>query len=126
MRNTPTISMTLELLAAANTLFVLFDAYVTESRIRKYSPNAEMQRGIRWLATRLGPKLGTILGVVGPGLGWTAGLAYFNLAIPLALLTGYNAKRFMIRWMSFKLENDPRVQALLKELGSESDTDQKN
>jgi hypothetical protein len=114
--------MILQALAALNAIFVVFDAYVTESRIRKYTPQAEMQSQIRWLATHLGPKLGTILGVIGPGFGWTAGLFYFHLAIPLAFLTGYNAKRFMIRLLSFKLEHDPRVQALLQELGHQDAT----
>jgi hypothetical protein len=109
----------LQLLALTNFALGAFDCWLTQRRIKAYGPKVELNRGIRKLSTLLGPEIAAILGVMIPVFGWSYGLYFFKLAIPLAFLTGFNLKRFFIQMTSIQLERDARVHKLLQELGSE-------
>jgi len=112
--------MILESLAALNFALSAFDAYLTQRRIREYGVNVEMNCWIRKLSTQLGPQTAALIGVMVPGTLWTYCFLYFSLGIPLAFLTGFNLKRFLIQLTSIELERDARVHKLLDELGGPS------
>jgi hypothetical protein len=115
--------MILESLAVVNFCMGVYDSLLTKQRIQEYGPVIETTTPIRWLATRMGPETAALLGILLPVAGWTFGLLYFKLGIPLALLTGFNLKGFWMRLASRSLEKDPRVQKFLKELGGSEDMD---
>jgi hypothetical protein len=75
------------------------------------------------MATPLGPELASVIGVLGPCVGWTYILCYFNLTWALALLVGFNLKRFEMQLTSAVFEREARkIQALINDFGSKSST----
>lgn len=92
-------------IAAINFLIGAFDTYLTQRRITDYGVEVELNNLIRWMSTCLGPQVAAILGVMLPTTLWTYLLYYFNLPIMLALLTGFNLKRFEIQVASLFFEH---------------------
>lgn len=97
------------ILAAINFFLGAFDAYITQRRIRDYGVNVELNSGIRYLATHLGPYLASIIGVLGPCIGWSYIFTVLELPIPLAILIGFNLKRFHIQLSSLQFEREARA-----------------
>jgi len=97
------------LLATVNFLLGAFDAYITQRRIRDYGVHVELNGIIRWLATHLGPYLASLIGVLGPCVGWTYIFTALELPIPLAILIGFNLKRFHIQLSSLQFEREARA-----------------
>lgn len=92
--------MILEALAAGNFALGVYDAYITQRRIKLFGVNFELNKLIKSVSTHLGPELAAIIGVLGPCVGWTYIFTYFNAAIPLALMVGFGLKRFEMQLSS--------------------------
>jgi hypothetical protein len=104
----------LAFLILANFLLGVHDAYFTERLLQSCGKVAEFNRAITFLSTRLGPRAATMLGVLGPCVGWTLGLSYFNLGVPLALLVGFNLKRFTLHVATLRfLKDAQKIQHLI-------------
>lgn len=115
--------MILETLAATNFLLGAYDAWLTQRRIKLFGKGFELNRLIKELSTLMGPETAAIVGVLGPVVGWTYILSYFNLTWALALLVGYNLKRFELQLSSAVFEKHAReIQKMLKEFGSTEST----
>jgi hypothetical protein len=97
------------ILAAINFLLGAFDAYITQRRLRDYGPSVELNSIIRYMATHLGPYLASIIGVLGPCIGWTYIFTVLNQPVFLAVLIGFNLKRFEIQWASLRFEAQARA-----------------
>ena len=95
-------------LAAANFLLGTFDTWLTQRRITDYGVTVELNGLIRKLSTYLGPMLGAILGVMVPVFCLTYLLYYFNMPVLLALLVGFNLKRFEIQFASLMFEKQAK------------------
>ena len=81
--------------------------------------NFELNRLIKVLSTHLGPELAAVIGVLGPCVGWTYIFSYFNLPWALALMVGFNLKRFEIQLSSAVFEKQARaLQKMMKEFRS--------
>src|SRR6266550_5055628 len=89
--------MILQALAATNFLLGAYDAWLTQKRMKAFGVNFELNKLIKVLTTRIGPDLAAVIGVLGPCVGWTFILCYFNLPVALALLVGFGVKRFEIQ-----------------------------
>jgi hypothetical protein len=98
--------MTLELLAATNFFLGAYDAWLTNKRMKAFAVNFELNRLIKLLSTHLGPELASVIGVLGPCVGWTYIFCYFNLPVALAILVGYGLKRFEIQLASRVFEKN--------------------
>lgn len=111
--------MLIQLLAASNFLLGAYDAWLTQKRIKLFGKGFELNRLIKILTTHTGPETAAIIGVLGPVVGWTYILSYFNLTWALALLVGYNLKRFELQLSSAVFEAHAReIQTMLKKFRS--------
>lgn len=77
--------------------------------MKLFGDTFELNGLIKFLSTRLGPDLASVIGVLGPCVGWTFMLSYFHAPILLALLVGYNLKRF-----EMQLASKPTEAAMLE------------
>lgn len=100
--------MLLELLALTNFSLGVYDTYLTSRRMKAFGLNFELNTLIRFIATHLGPDGAAVLGVLVPVVGWTYIFTYFNLPVALALLVGYNIKRFELQLSSAAFENSAK------------------
>lgn len=91
-------------LAALNFLLAIFDTWLTARRIRDYGVKVETNGLIRFLSTHVGPELGALLGVTIPAAMWTYLLVDLHLPVALALLVGWNLKRFDRQLASLEFE----------------------
>jgi len=108
--------MVLELLAASNFLLGAYDAWLTQRRMKAFGVNFELNRLIKALSTHLGPELAAVIGVLGPCVGWTYIFFYFNLPWALALMVGFNLKRFEIQLSSAVFEKQAgQIQKMLND-----------
>jgi len=115
--------MILQLLAATNFFLGAYDAYLTNRRMKAFGKNFELNGLIKFITTRLGPELASIIGVLGPCVGWTYIFTYFNLPWALALMVGFNLKRFENQLSSSVFEKQAReIQKLINKFGSERAT----
>jgi hypothetical protein len=103
-------------LAILNFLLGAFDAYVTRRHIARYGVQVESNQFIVWLSTRLGPELAAIIGILCPTALWTLLLGGIGASVPLAILVGYNLRRFVLRLSTLKFELD--LLKLKKKLAS--------
>lgn len=111
--------MILQALAATNFLLSAYDAYLTNRRMKAFGSNIELNGLIKYLSTPLGPELASVIGVLGPCVGWTFILCYFNLPVALALLVGFGVKRFEIQIASRVYERSTlQIQKMMKEFRS--------
>jgi hypothetical protein len=85
--------MLIQALAAANFALGAFDAYITKMRIEEYGPKVEINALLKWMATRLGPAAGAVIGVMLPTVGWTMAACALNWPVLLAFWVGFNCKR---------------------------------
>lgn len=110
--------MILQLLAASNFLLGAYDAWLTQRRMKSFGPNFELNRLIKGISTHLGPELAAVIGVLGPCVGWTYIFSYFNLTWALALMVGFNLKRFEIQLSSAVFEKQAKqIQKMINEFG---------
>lgn len=110
--------MILQILAATNFLLGAYDAWLTQHRIKAFGKGFELNRLIKELSTLLGPDLAAIIGVLGPTVGWTYIFTYFNLPWALALMVGFNAKRFEIQLSSRVFEKQATIlKKMMDEIG---------
>src|ERR671924_1718321 len=98
--------MSTVILAAVNFALGCFDVYVTRRHIVRYGTQVETNELIVLLATRLGPELAALIGVILPTALWTLLLSGLGYNIPLAILVGYNLRRFVLRLSTLKFEYD--------------------
>ncbi len=106
----------LQVLATANFLLGAYDAWLTQKRMKAFGVNFELNKLIKVLSTRLGPDLASVIGVLGPCVGWTYIVCYFNLPIPLALMVGFGLKRFEVQLASRVYEkNALKIQKMMHE-----------
>ena len=111
--------MILQALAATNFLLGTYDAYLTQRRMKAFGVNFELNSLIKKLSTHSGPELASVIGVLGPCVGWTFIFTYFNLPWALALLVGFNAKRFEIQLSSDQFERSAqKIQKMINEYRS--------
>lgn len=111
--------MILQVLAASNFLLGAYDAWLTRRRMKAFGKNFELNQLIKVLSTHLGPDLAAVVGVLGPCVGWTFIFTFFNLPWALALLVGFNAKRFEIQLQSRVYEKSAlKIQKMMNEFRS--------
>lgn len=111
--------MILEALAAVNFVLGAYDAYLTQRRMKAFGKGFELNHLIKSLSTRKGPEIAAVVGVLGPCVGWTYIFTYFHLTWALALLVGFNAKRFEIQLSSAVFEKQAlAIQKAINEFGS--------
>lgn len=82
----------------------VFDAWLTCRRIKDYGPAVETNKSIRKMAHHLGPQIAAVVGVMVPTVSIAFLLWLFQLPIVLALLVGFNFKRFDIQLASLEYE----------------------
>lgn len=104
-----------------------FDAWLTQRRIRDYGSSVELNSAIRYLATTLGPQAASVIGVMLPVTAISFLTWFFNVPILLALLVGFNIKRFEIQLASLEFEKTAKnikeqINAYHKLHGSEEAT----
>lgn len=115
--------MTLEILASLNFLLGAYDSWLTQRRIKSFGVNFELNRLVKRISTFLGPDLAAIIGVLGPSVGWTYIFCFFNLPVLLALLVGYNLKRFEMQLSSQVFEDNlKKIQKSIEEFRSRKST----
>jgi len=108
--------MLIEILAAANFVLGAFDAYITKSRIEEYGPQVELNSLLKWMATHLGPSIASVIGVMGPVIGWTLEAVSFNWPLLLAFWVGFNVKRVETQLVSlFVLRHWHKAQKLIED-----------
>lgn len=108
--------MILQALAAANFLLGSYDAYITNRRMKAFGVGFELNGLIKRLSTLAGPDLASVIGVLGPCVGWTCIFCYFNWPAALALLVGYNLKRFEMQLASAAFEKAAKeMQKMINE-----------
>lgn len=112
--------MMLLLLAAINFLLASFDAWLTRRRIRDFGVSVELNPGIRWLSTRLGPEVGAFIGILGPTAAQTIIFVSFGWPIPLAILIGLRLRLFYIQLLSLKFEKQVKQYIADYNLGRSS------
>lgn len=95
-------------LALLNFLLGVFDTWLTAKRITDYGESVELNGLIRRLSTLMGPMMGSFVGVLLPVSMWTYLGLYFHLPILLALLVGFNLKRFEIQVASLMFERQAK------------------
>jgi hypothetical protein len=95
-------------LAVLNFALGIFDTWLTQKRIREYGESVELNGLIRKLSTLMGPQLGSVVGVLVPVAMWTYLAVYFDLPVALALLVGFNIKRFEIQVASLLFERQAK------------------
>jgi len=84
--------------------------------MKAFGKQFELNSLIKVLSTPLGPDLAAVIGVLGPCVGWTFIFTFFNLPWALALLVGFNAKRFEIQLQSRVYERSAlKIQKMMKE-----------
>jgi hypothetical protein len=109
----------LQILAACNFFLGSYDAWVTQHRMKLFGKNFELNRLIKSLSTHLGPEIASVIGVLGPCVGWTYIFCYFNLLWALALMVGFNLKRFEQQLTSVAFEREARkIQKMINEFGA--------
>jgi len=83
-------------LVLAIILFLLsaFDAWTTQSRIKRFGVIGELNASIKYLANKIGPELGAILGVMVPATALILVALGLHLQWVLALLVGFRARQF--------------------------------
>lgn len=91
-------------LAAANFLLGAHDCWLTARRVKEYGSRVETTKSVRGLTTLLGPQFGSLLGVLIPSVVWTIILTLLDAPIALALLVGWNLKRFDRQLASLEFE----------------------
>jgi hypothetical protein len=101
------------LLALLNFLLAVFDTWLTGRRIKDYGPQVELNRFVRYLSTRLGPELGTLIGILGPVSLQTILFVSLNWPVALGILIGLRLKLFWIQLLSMAFEKD--VKKFIKE-----------
>lgn len=82
----------------------VFDAWLTQRRIKDYGPTVETNKGIRRMAHHLGPQVAAIVGVMVPTVAIAFLLWLFQLPTVLALMVGFNFKRFDMQLASLEYE----------------------
>lgn len=108
--------MILEILSAVNFALGCYDTFVTRRRMKYFGKNFELNYLIKFLSTYLGPDLASVIGVLGPCVGWTYIFCYFNLPVALALMVGFGLKRFEIQLTSLQFEkNALQIQKMMKD-----------
>ncbi len=108
--------MILQALAATNFLLGSYDAWLTRKRMKAFGVNFELNGLIKFLSHLLGPDLASVIGVLGPCVGWTFIFCYFNLPVALAIMIGYGLKRFEIQLQSRVFEkNALKIQKMMNE-----------
>jgi len=91
--------------------------------MKAFGTGFELNSLIKKLSTHMGPEIASIIGVLGPCVGWTYIFTYFNLTWALALMVGFNAKRFEIQLSSSVFEKQAReIQKALKEFRSTNES----
>lgn len=77
-------------------LFLLcaFDAWLTQRRIGRYGVSVELNRGIRWLSEKIGPELGSIIGVMAPATALISIGVLAHLQWVLSMMIGFRARMF--------------------------------
>lgn len=105
--------MILEALTILLTGFGIYDADLTQARIKKYGNHVELNRVIRWLSTRMGPELACVLGIIVPTGLWAYVLFQLKATVVLGLIVGWRAKTFSNQVASYKLEQHPEFKRLL-------------
>jgi hypothetical protein len=110
--------MIIQILAAANFLLGCYDAWLTQHRIKAFGKGFELNRLIKGLSTLLGPQFAALIGVLVPVVGWTYIFTYFNLLWALALMVGFNAKRFEMQLSSRVFEKQATaMKKMMDEIG---------
>jgi hypothetical protein len=113
--------MLIEVLATSNFLLGAYDAWLTQRRMRAFGVNFELNRLIKAISVHLGPELAAIIGILGPCVGWTYIFFYFHLTWTLALMVGFNLKRFEMQLSSAVFEKQVKeIQKALNGIGSKS------
>jgi|SRR6267142_1533161 len=92
--------MILQALATTNFLLGAYDTWLTQKRMKAFGVNFELNKLVKLLSTRLGPESASVIGVLGPLVGWTYIFFYFNLPVCLAIMVGYGFKRFELQLAS--------------------------
>ena len=115
--------MILQILAATNFLLGAYDAWLTQHRIKAFGKGFELNGLIKVLSTHLGPDLAAVIGVLGPCVGWTYIFTYFNLTWALALMVGFNVKRFEMQLSSRVFEKQATaLKVMMDEFGNREAT----
>jgi hypothetical protein len=98
------------LVILAIVLFLLsgFDAWITQSRIRKYGPTVELNRAISKLSTVVGPELGAILGVMVPSTALIVLCLMAHLQWVLGMMIGFRLRAFFVQVESIVFEKQIR------------------
>lgn len=91
--------------------------------MKAFGKNFELNRLIKLIATHAGPELAAVIGVLGPCVGWTYIFTYFNLPWALALMVGFNLKRFEQQLSSAVFEKEARkIQRMINDFGRQGAT----
>jgi hypothetical protein len=89
--------------------------------MKVFGKNFELNRLIKAVATHLGPEIASVVGVLVPCVGWTFIFSYFNLPWALALMVGFNLKRFEQQLTSIAFEREARkIQKMINDKIGES------
>ena len=97
------------LLASINFALATFDAWLTRKRILKYGPQVEGTEYMRTLATKMGPELGVMTGLLLPAALMTLILSALNWPSALVILVGYRLRTFTIQLQSLQFEKEARA-----------------
>jgi len=97
------------LLASINFALATFDAWLTRKRILKYGPQVEGTEHMRTLATKMGPELGVMTGLLLPAALMTLILSALNWPSALGILVGYRLRTFTIQLQSLQFEKEARA-----------------
>lgn len=91
--------------------------------MRLFGLNFELNRLVKTIATHTGPETAAALAVFGPVVGWTYIFCYFNFPWALALMVGFNLKRFEIQLSSAVFEKEARkIQKMINDFGRQGAT----
>jgi hypothetical protein len=111
--------MLLQILALTNFLLGVYDAFLTQRRMKTFGVNFELNRLIKAIVHPLGPELASVVGILGPVVGWSYIFCYFNLPWALALMVGFNLKRFEMQLSSSVFERSAKqMQKMINEYRS--------
>src|SRR5271169_5555209 len=94
------------LLTLATLLFFLaaFDAWLTVKRMNEYGLEVELNKWIKWLATRMGPELGCVVGILVPALLQVLFCNAFGLTWLIGILVGLRLRYWWIQLESIAIE----------------------
>lgn len=94
------------LLSLLNFILAARDAWVTQDRIHKFGPKIELNLGIRYLATKWGPKIAAYAGCILPAAAQSLLCVMYDQPGLLGVFTGMRLKLFWNQLQSRKFEQE--------------------